>query len=106
MHRLRFWIDPVEAYFFGLYDKAPGALRPYVPYALLALALLLYIWMLIAMGRWSLSKGQRFWYGVSLGVVTGPLFAILFLAFLNDAPARPGGRKAQGRRTRRARRAG
>lgn len=86
MHNMPHWIDAAEKYFFGLYERVPGGLHPYIPAALIVLGVLLYAWMLILMGRWAVSKGQRFWLGVWLGLINGPVLGGIFIALINDAP--------------------
>ncbi|HEY3331566.1 MAG TPA: hypothetical protein VGK19_16165 [Capsulimonadaceae bacterium] len=88
--------DPCERFFFHLCKEVPGPAQPFVGYILLAIGVMLYIWSMVLLGRWAESKGQRYWVGVWLGILTGPLVGALFIAYLNDAPTAPS-RASKGR---------
>ena len=92
--------DPIQNAFFSLFARIPQPLQPYVPTLLIVAGVLLYLWALNLLGRWAQSKGQRFWLGVSLGLITGPVLGALFIAFLNDAAKTPS-KTTRRRRTRR-----
>ncbi len=81
--------DPCERFFFHLLAHVPVWLKPYFGYLMMLLGVILYVYSLYLLGKWCESKGQRFWVGVWLGLLTGPVIGAIFIGYLNESSAKP-----------------